>query len=57
MSRSEVMVLIRNLSKSQGFYGRLLSQLEEAEEEDRNEWLDSFKNCKDSLDVVMQIEC
>jgi len=57
MSRNEVMVVIKSLSRSQGLYGRILSQLENMEEGERNEFLDSFEGCKDAVDMVMLIEC
>lgn len=48
--------VIKDLSKSQGFYGRLLRQLDNADDE----LIESFKNdlpeFKDCLDVVFYIE-
>ena len=56
MKSNEVYNLLVSLSHSQGFYGRLLARLSEVSEEIKNEFLDSFSDCKDSLDVIMKIE-
>ena len=56
MTRKEVYERIEMMASSQGFYGQLLSQLNEVSEETANEFLDSFANCKDIIDVIMQIE-
>lgn len=56
MKSNEVLDLIKELSKGQGVYGRLLRALNEADEDDRNEFLDSFEDCRDSLDVILRIE-
>lgn len=47
------------LARSQGFYGRLLRDLNarEAAGEDLTPFFDQFKNCKDAVDVVMVVEC
>ena len=44
------------MAASQGFYGRLLSRLNEVGEAAANEFLDSFADCKDMVDVIMAIE-
>ena len=56
MSREEVRGAIENMAVSQGFYGRLLARLNEVSEETANGFLDSFADCKDTIDVVMVIE-
>ena len=56
MTRQEVYVAIENMAESQGFYGQLLSRLSEVPEETANGFLDSFADCKDMIDVIMQIE-
>ena len=47
--------LIKELSKGQGVYGRLLQALNEADE-DRNQFLDSFEDCSNPIDVILRIE-
>ena len=56
MTGKEVYSVIESLARSQGFYGRLLSRLSEAPEETANEFLDSFADCKDVVDVIMAME-
>lgn len=55
--RELVFSTIRTFASSQGFYGRLLNTLNEADEQDVDAWLTQFEDCNDTLDVVMQIEC
>ena len=47
---------IHGLSFSQGFYGRLERQLNEASEEDLKALAESLPEFKDVLDVVMSCE-
>ena len=56
--RDLVFETCRLFAPSQGFYGRLLSQLEEleAENEDLSEFWSQFADCKDTLDVVFKLE-
>lgn len=56
MSGKEVYAIIESMVSSQGFYGRLLDRLNEVDEETANEFLDSFTDCKDIIDVIMAIE-
>ena len=58
MKFEEVMLLIRNLSKSQGFYGRMLNAIEELDADGLEEFKTFIeeKNFKDSLEFVMFIE-
>ena len=56
MSGKEVYSVIETLASSQGFYGRLLSRLNEVGEDVANEFLDSFADCKDVVDVIMVME-
>ena len=44
MTREQVKAEIRQLSKHQGFYGRLLEELNEAPEEYQNAFYDQFKD-------------
>lgn len=56
--RDLVFKTCRTFAGSQGFYGRLLRDLEqlEAENEDLSEFWAQFEDCKDTLDVVMVLE-
>ena len=56
MTGKEVYSVIKELARSQGFYGRLLSRLSEVPEEMANDFLDSFADCKDVVDVIMAME-
>lgn len=56
MSGKEVYAIIEAMASSQGFYGRLLERLNEVPEETVNNFLDSFADCKDIIDVIMVIE-
>ena len=56
MTRKQVKAEIRQLAKHQGFYGRLLEDLNEAPEEDQNAFYDQFADCKDIVDFIMTIE-
>ena len=59
MSKNEVMQIIKSLARSQGSYGRLANTIEEREAmgDDLTPFFNRFKNCKDAVDVVMEIEC
>lgn len=63
MTEAQILNNIKMLAQSQGFYGRLLESLEEARNSDDeevvdayHEWVDSFKDCTDAVDMVMRIE-
>ena len=58
MSKKQVMSLIDNLARSQGFYGRLGLSIREAEANgvDTTEWFEQFADCKDDVDVILKIE-
>lgn len=56
MTRKEVYSAFESMAVSQGFYGRLLERLDEVSEETANEYLDSFTDCEDIIDVIMKIE-
>ena len=47
---------VKMLSKSQGFYGRLLEQLNSMSKDERLELTSKLPNFKDCLDVVLWIE-
>lgn len=58
LSFDEVIGVIKNLASSQGFYGRLLQSINEAEEwqieELKKEWDGKFT---DAVDFILYIEC
>lgn len=58
MNRDEIREVFKQLAMSQGFYGRLLRQIDEADEDVReNFWKDlEDQNFKDSLDLILYIE-
>ena len=56
MTRKEVYGVIESMAVSQGFYARLLNRLNEVGEDVANEFLDSFADCKDIIDVIMLLE-
>ncbi len=56
MTRQEVYGIIENLANGQGFYGRLLDSLNAVDEVTANGYLDSFADCNDMIDVIMEIE-
>lgn len=63
MTESQVINNIKTLAQSQGFYGRLLESLDKAKNSDDeevvdsyHEFIDSFKDCHDIVDMVLRIE-
>lgn len=56
LTAEDILVIILELSKSQGFYGRLLKSLEESKH--KHEILESWakNNFKDKLDFILWIE-
>lgn len=58
MDRNQIMDTFRSLARSQGFYGRLVRQIESLSESDRDTLMSSLeeKNFVDSVDLVMYIE-
>ena len=59
LDRNDIMSLFESLAGSQGFYGRLVSAIKDANEEAREQFWQKLesKKFKDSVDVVMFIEC
>lgn len=59
MNRKEIMNVLENLSYSQGFYGRLIRDIERMDEEDREAFWELLeeKDFHGPLDVVMYFEC
>jgi hypothetical protein len=58
MGVKDLIELCKQLSKSQGFYGRLLRQLQEADDDTLNEINKTMlkHNFKDTLDIVLWVE-
>lgn len=61
MKRNQILAIMKNLSSSQGFYGRLLRDLSELKERDpeahESVMLElEAQNFKDSVDLVLFIE-
>lgn len=58
MGREELLKLIKDLAKSQGFYGRLLQQIMGLDDEAQNDFWDYLeeKNFKDGVDFILFIE-
>ena len=58
MGVKDLFDLCRKLAPSQGFYGRLLAQLEEMDENDLDLVDQDMKeaNLKDELDIIMWLE-
>lgn len=61
MNREEILEAIRQLAQSQGFYGRLLRQLEETREEDPEEYEHIMTELEaqgfnETLDLVLYLE-
>ena len=59
MTRDDILDAIRTLARSQGFYGRLLDAICEADDDARDEFLDTLEDqhFNDMLDLVMFLEC
>lgn len=59
MNRDEIMDVIVGLSRSQGFYGRILEAIRGLDNDSRNELFDHLESCNfsDPVDLVMYFEC
>lgn len=59
LDRNDIMSLFESLAGSQGFYGRLVRAIKDADENAREEFWKNLesKKFKDSVDVVMFMEC
>ena len=59
MDRQAIIGTFEMLAQSQGFYGRLLRDIDEMDEEDRDKvWSDlESQNFKDAVDLILYIEC
>jgi hypothetical protein len=58
MNREQILDAFRSLASSQGFYGRLLEQIDSVDEETREAFLSDLesRNFRDVVDLVMWIE-
>lgn len=58
MKKNEIMKTFKSLTKSQGFYGRIVDELESMSESNRNMYLEGLEkqNFKDAVDLVMFME-
>jgi len=58
MNREQILDAFRSLAHSQGFYGRLLEQIDSVDEETREDFLSDLesRNFRDVVDLVMWIE-
>ena len=59
MDRQAIRGTFEMLAQSQGLYGRLLRNIDEMDEEDREKvWSDlESQNFKDAVDLILYIEC
>ena len=64
MKEQKVLQIIKDLARSQGFYGRLYEALMHNKNSDDpiergvyKEFMEQFKDCKEPVDVIMVIEC
>lgn len=58
MKKNEIMKTFKSLAKSQGYYGRIVDELESMSESNRNMYLEGLEkqNFKDAVDLVMFME-
>lgn len=59
MNREQILETILMLAQSQGFYGRLYRDIMNADEEDRDYFLDKLEaqNFSNELDLIYYFEC
>jgi len=62
MKRVQIISIIKDLARSQGFYGRLYRAIEDAKENNPDAYEDFMteleaQNFSDSLDLVLYLEC
>ena len=58
MNREQILDAFRSLARSQGFYGRLLEQIDSVDEETREAFLSDLESRKfrNVVDLVMWVE-
>lgn len=59
MTFEEALDFCRTMSKSQGFYGRLVNSMEEFTEEQKTDFEKVLKdnNVRDNMDLIFLLEC
>ena len=59
LDRNDIMSLFSSLARSQGFYGRLVRAINEANDESREEFWQNLESKKftNEMDVIIFIEC
>ncbi len=59
MTFEKALEIVRELSYSQGFYGRRLRNMQEMDEEERQEFEEdlAFNKVKTDLDLIFYFEC
>lgn len=57
--KNGILDLFEILAHSQGFYGRLIRQIKEAEASgvDTTDFFMHFKDCKSPVDIILKLEC
>ena len=57
--KNGVLDLFETLAHSQGFYGRLIRDIKEAEASgvDTTDFFMQFKDCKSPVDIILKLEC
>lgn len=59
MNGKQAIEVIRKLASSQGFYGRLLNEIENFTDEEMKKWNETIENqgFTDDLDLILWLEC
>ena len=57
--KNGILDLFETLAHSQGFYGRLIRDIKEAEARgvDTTDFFMHFKDCKSPVDIILKLEC
>lgn len=58
MKRDQILAVLRSLAMSQGFYGRLLNAINQASEEEQDEFFTNLEaqDFQSSVDLVIYLE-
>ena len=58
MNKEQIMNTLKSLAQSQGFYGRIVNELESLSEANRDMYLEGLEkqNFKDAVDLVIFME-
>lgn len=54
--KNAILSTIKTLSTSQGFYGRLLGNIQNANDSDLREFVNQFPNTTDPVDIILFLE-